>query len=262
MKFNVGKVLKNLTKFAVKHQPEILQAMGFATGATALVLTATGTVKAVREIDEKQPATKTETAKIAAKHYIPAAGAAMVSFGFHIAASKSYIKRNTMLASYATMMYDKYNKLEEKNIEVLGDKKANEVKDHIASDEIKHAKLTDVVETGHGHALFLDGLTGQVIRSDYGYIQKVVNDLNAGIANAIAAERGDKSKDAHYPSVWEWETLMGERETNHANHYGWYDGTLIRVNIRYEKHESGESIGYIDHKTLWSIRPEYMYIAR
>lgn len=259
MKLSVTGILKRLTKWSVKHEPEILQAMGLAAGATALVLTATGTVKAVREVDEKQPATKADTVKLVAKYYIPAAVAAGTSCAFHIAASRSYIKRNAMLASWGTMMYEKLNKLEDKNVEVLGDKKANEIKDSIASDEIKNRSITDVVETGHGHALFFDGLTGQVIRSDYNYIQTVINNLNAGIANAIAAERGDRSKDAHYPSIWDWETLMGERETDHAHHYGWYDGSLIRVNIRYEKHESGESIGYIDHKTMWMVRPEYMF---
>ena len=260
MKMNLTKMLKNLTKWSVKHQPEILQAFGFAAGASALVLTATGTVKAVKEVEEKKPEGKVETVKATAKYYIPAAIAAGVSVGCHISASKVYIKRNAMLTSWGMMAYEKLNKLEEKNAEVLGEKKANKIKEEIAVDEIKRYSANGVKETGHGNTLFIDGITKQVFRSDYAYVQEVVNTLNNYIVNMIAAERGDRHKEGHYPSLWEYETLMGLEETDNANHYGWYDGQLLRVHIWYDKASNGEPIGYIDHKTMYGVRPEYQYI--
>lgn len=261
MKFDLTKILKNITKWSVKHQPEILQAMGFAAGASALVLTATGTIKAVREVDEKQPATKTDTFKIAAKHYIPAAIAAGTSVAFHIGASRTYIKRNTMLASWGTMMYEKLNKLEEKNVEVLGEKKSNQVTDAVAtSKDYKNIDVSNAIETGYGHQLFVDELTGQLFRSSIEHVQSVKNNLNEGIANAIATERGDRTKKAgHYPSLWEYMIQMGERDINNSNHYGWYDGSLINFHVTYETHTNGESIGIITHKSMFMIRPEYMY---
>lgn len=260
MKLNATQLLKNLTKWSTKHTPEILHALGFAAGASAIVLTATGTVKAVREIDEKQPATKKDAAKLVAKYYIPAGIAAAASVTCHTCAAREYIRRNTMLASWGTMMCDKLSRLEDKNVEVLGEKKAQKIQDEMALDQIKKTDITNVIETGHGNTLFLDELTGQLIRSDYHYIMDLVNKLNYGIANAIAAERGDRSRDGAYPSIWEYERLMGERETSNANHYGWYDGKLIRITCTYDKAENGEPIGYLKHHTMYGVRPEFMYI--
>lgn len=262
MKLNMGKVLKGLTRWGTKHTPEILHALGFAAGASALALTASGTVKAVREIDEKQPATKKDTIKIAAKYYIPAAAAATASVAFHTTAARSYIKRNAMLASWGMTLYDRLNTMEEKNIEVLGEKKSNAVADAVAVEEFnkRNYPVNNAIETGHGNALFFDGLNGQIIRSDYHYILNTLSELNVGIANAIAAERGDpNARNGHYPSLWNYEQLMGEKETDHCNDYGWYHGQLIRVHISYEKAENGEPIGIISHQSRYTPRPEFMY---
>lgn len=253
MKMNFTKMFKNLSKWAVKHQPELMHAMGFAAGASALVLTATGTVKAVREIDEKElvkPLTKKEKVTTAAKYYIPAVAAAGASVAFHTIGIKTYINRNAMLASWGTMVYDKLNKLEDKNVEMLGEKKADKIKDSIASDAIKNADVTRVKETGHGNCLFIDSLNGQMIRSSAQYINDLINRFNRGIVNQMALERGEKvphGEECRYPSLYNWELEMGEDETAFSTQMGWYHGQLIHAHIRYDKHEeSGEPIGYIE----------------
>lgn len=261
MRFNLTNVMKTISKWSIKHQPEILQAMGFAAGASALVLTATGTIKAVREIDEKQPATKADTVKIAAKHYIPAAIAAGTSVAFHVGSARTYIKRNIMLTNCCAMAYEKLNKLEEKNVEVLGEKKANQITDAVAmSKDVKNMDISNAFDTGYGGQLFFDGLTGQLFRSNINHIKDVKNNLNEGIANAIATERGDRTKKAgHYPSLWDYLVQMGEKDIDHSNHYGWYDGSMIDFRVTYEEHVNGESIGIISHRSLFMVRPEYMY---
>lgn len=264
MKVNFNKVLRNLSKWATKHQPELLQAMGFAAGASALVLTATGTVKTVREIDEKEiekPLTKKEKVAVAAKHYIPATLAAGMSVACHIGASKVYIKRNAMLASWGTMMYDKLNKLEEKNVEVLGEKKAQKIQDELAIDEMRNKySVNGVIETGHGNTLFYESMLGMMFRSDYHYYMSRLTELNECISNAVAAERGIKTNGpAHYISMMQYEDAQGLRQTEHCQHYGWYDGSLIRVAITWEKADNGEPIGIISHKTMYGVRPEYMF---
>lgn len=261
MKMNFSRMIKNLGKWAIKHQPEIMHAMGFAAGASALVLTATGTVKATKAIEVSNAETKAEKVKVGAKYYIPAATAAVTSVVFHTIGIKTYIHRNAMLASWGTMMYDKLNKLEEKNVQVLGEKKSEKIKEELALDELRKTSITNVKETGYGSTLFVDGLTHQVFRSDYSHIMNSINELNSGIANAIAYERGDHRRDGgHYPSLWDYERALNLDETNFANHYGWYDGKLIYVHIYYEKAENGEPIGYIDHKTLYGPRPDSYYI--
>lgn len=263
MKLNFTKMLKSLTKWGVKHQPEILHAMGFAAGASALVLTATGTVKAVREVDEKRPATKGETIRVAAKHYIPAAVAAAASMGFHIAGIRTYAIRNKAIMNWGMLMYDRLNKLEEKNVEVLGEKKANQIKESIARDEIKdyQCNYSDVIETGHGNFLFRDMLTGQTIRTDPHYVNSLIDKFNAAINNQKAIEMGQNPRkiagDAYYPSLYNYLTEMGERETNHAMTYKWY--SLIYAHISYEKAANGEPIGIIDIKTPYMVREDYMF---
>lgn len=264
MKLNFTKMLKSLTKWGVKHQPEILHALGFAAGASALVLTATGTAKAVREVDEKQPATKSETVRVAAKYYIPAGIAAGVSVGFHVAGIRSYAKINKSLAQWGMLMYDRLNKLEEKNIEVLGEKKAQKIKEDIARDEINKYEYfaSDVVETGHGNFLFRDMLTGQTIRTDPHYVHKLIDRFNEAIINQKAIEMGNSRNsikgEAYYPSLLNYEIEMGERETSNCQHYKWYD--LLRVHISYEKAQNGEPLGIIDHQTPYMVREEFMHM--
>lgn len=263
MRVNFTRMLKTLSKWAVRHQPEIMHAMGFAAGASALVLTATGTVKAVKDVEEKLPETaKTvEKVKVAAKHYIPAIACATASVAFHTIGIKTYINRNAMLASWGTMMYDRLTTLENKNREVLGEKKSQQIQDAIAQDEIKKIDPSTAIDTGHGHCLFIDELNGQLIRSSNDYIQNLVNDFNKAIVNQLALERGERPKgECYYPTVYHWETCMGERETNFNTQKGWFDGDLIRVNISYDKHESGEPVGYIHHVTMPVPHPNRIHV--
>ena len=251
MRLNFSRMLKHLGKWMVRHQPELMHAMGFAAGASALVLTATGTAKAIREVDETEevkPMTKADKALVYAKHYIPAGLATVASVTFHVAGIKTYARRNAMLTSLSATMYDRLTKLEEKNMEVLGEKKATQIQDEIAKDGIKGIDISNAKETGHGNCLFKDEYNGQIIRSSATYINDLINTMNRGIINAMAVERGERlpaQETAHYPSLYDWELAMGEDVTTFAPQMGWYNGTLIHAHISYEKHESGEPIGII-----------------
>ena len=270
MKVNFSKALKGLSKWAVRHQPELMHALGFAAGASALVLTATGTAKTVREYDErmadeeKPEPTKAEVAKIAVKNYIPAAIAATSAVVFHTMGIKSYIKRNAMLTAYAMNMYDRLTKIEEKNVEILGEKKAKEIQDAVAVEDVKHMDLTGFKETGHGTCRFIDKWNGQKIMTSATYVHELINRYNEGILNQMAMERGEyipAGKTCHYPSVYNWEMDMGEEVTDFGQHMGWFDGTLIHAHISYEKHESGEPIGFIQFAaaSMPKINPNRLY---
>lgn len=269
MRLNITQVFKDLTKWGIKHQPELFQALGFAAGASALVLTATGTVKAVKEVEEKQPVTKTQTAKVVAKYYIPAGMAAATSFFFHIMASKTYIRRNALLTSWGLSMYDRLQKIEESQIDILGEKKTKEIQDKVAEKEMAPyiSNAQDIIDTGYGNQLFIDGTTGQMMRCSVEHVKETFNILNEQIALAIASERGDRvNKPGHYPSHEEYLDLLGGgklRKTNWCRYFGFYSTELIKYLIRYETYEpTGESVGYIDIKTMVAPRSEYIYSLR
>ncbi|MBP5593956.1 MAG: hypothetical protein J6Y02_01145 [Pseudobutyrivibrio sp.] len=263
MKLNLARLTGNIAKWSVKHTPEILHALGFAAGASAIVLTATGTVKAVRAYDEQQPATKKETFRVCGKYYIPAVGAAILATTCHCAAAKAYLKRNAMLTSCCTMAYDKISRLEEKNVEILGEKKAAQINGEVAESNLSKVDFRNIVNTGHGETLFYDEFIGQTFRSDWGYICSKINELNAGIANEIAYERGDRdTKRGRYPTIYDYEIELNLRQTNFCHHYMWCDGSLIRATVDYKTADNGEPIGIITHHTMPMVRPEYQVVYR
>jgi len=263
MKVNLAKLTRNISKWGIKHTPEILHAIGFAAGASAVVLTGVGTVKAVRAYDEQQPATKKETVRVCGKYYIPAGGAMLLSFGCHCMAMRAYIKRNAMLSSWGMMAYDKLARLEEKNVEILGERKATQINDEIAKESVTKFDPLTVVSTGHGDTLFYDQFLNVSYRSDWGFQCSVINDFNQGIAYAMAYERGERDKPpGHYPSIFDYEKAMGLPETTFCNHWGWYDGSYIRTTVTYETASNGEPIGIITHHTMPMPRPEYMHVHR
>lgn len=241
MRFNVTKSLKSLVKWGSKHSPELLHVAGFAMGATALVLTATGTVKAVRELDEKEPEKTSDKAVIVAKHLAPAGMAAAVSFAFHVMGVKKFKKMNAVLLTWGTWTADRLKKLEDKEIEILGENKAKKIQEAVDYDKgtelmQNQGAFHNIINTGYGDFLFLDHLTGQVFRSEHNAIQRQVNELNARINGSEFIEEN------------EYLEALGERRVDHGDYLGWFDD-LIRIRIDYRKAPNGEPIGHIIHST-------------
>lgn len=103
--------------------------------------------------------------------------------GSVVCACLGYKDANKIIASISaayTFAQSELIDYKEKLPEVLGDKKASELKGEVAKEKIKDAPLSDgkVIITGHGDYLCYDTYSGRYFRSNYETIRQKVNDLN------------------------------------------------------------------------------------
>ena len=183
-------IFTDLSKAARKHSPEILTGIGIAGMLSTTVLAVRATPKALMLIEEKkrekkfageQPElTKVEIVKTAWKPYIPAAVTGVASVACLVGASSVNARRNAALAAAYALSETTLADYKEKVVETLGEKKAQEVKDAIAKDQVEKnpQSKSSVIATDKGETLCYDSISGRYFKSDIEYIRRAVNNLN------------------------------------------------------------------------------------
>ena len=183
-------IFTDLSKAARKHSPEILTGVGIAGMISTTVLAVRATPKALMLIEEKkrekkfageQPElTKVEIIKTAWKPYIPAAVTGVASVACLVGASSVNARRNAALAAAYALSETTLADYKEKVVETIGEKKAQEVKDAIAKDQIEKnpPSKSTVIATDKGETLCYDSISGRYFKSDIEYIRRAVNNLN------------------------------------------------------------------------------------
>ena len=189
-KMQLKAIFTDLGKAARKHSPEILTGIGIAGMLSTTILAVRATPKALMLIEEKkrekkfageQPElTKIEIVKTAWKPYIPAAVTGVASVACLVGASSVNARRNAALAAAYALSETTLADYKEKVVETLGEKKAQEVKDAIARDQIEKnpPSKSTVIATDKGETLCYDSISGRYFKSDIEYIRRAVNNLN------------------------------------------------------------------------------------
>ena len=189
-KMQLKAIFTDLGKAARKHSPEILTGIGIAGMLSTTVLAVRATPKALMLIEEKkrekkfageQPElTKIEVVKTAWKPYIPAAVTGVASVACLVGASSVNARRNAALAAAYALSETTLADYKEKVVETIGEKKAQEVKDAIAKDQIEKnpPSKSTVIATDKGETLCYDSISGRYFKSDIEYIRRAVNNLN------------------------------------------------------------------------------------
>lgn len=189
-KMQLKAIFTDLGKAARKHSPEILTGIGIAGMLSTTVLAVRATPKALMLIEEKkrekkfageQPElTKVEIVKNAWKPYIPAAVTGVASVACLVGASSVNARRNAALAAAYALSETTLADYKEKVVETLGEKKAQEVKDAIAKDQVEKnpPSKSTVIATDKGETLCYDPISGRYFKSDIEYIRRAVNNLN------------------------------------------------------------------------------------
>ena len=189
-KMQLKAIFTDLSKAARKHSPEILTGIGIAGMLSTTVLAVRATPKALMLIEEKkrekkfageQPElTKVEIAKTAWKPYIPAAVTGVASVACLVGASSVNARRNAALAAAYALSETTLADYKEKVVETLGEKKAQELKDAIAKDQIEKnpPSKSTVIATDKGETLCYDPISGRYFKSDIECIRRAVNNLN------------------------------------------------------------------------------------
>ena len=124
--------------------------------------------------------TKWEVFKIAWPCYIPSAAMGLATVASIIGAHSINIKRNAALTSAYYLSETALKEYQTKIIKVIGEKKAQLIKDEIAQDHVDKTKKDNktVIITGNGQTLCLDLTTGRYFRSSVDKIKKAENEIN------------------------------------------------------------------------------------
>lgn len=164
-------------KIAAK-SPSILTGLSIASGVTAVVLSAQGTIKAVKIIEEKNLESKTEIIKECWKCYIPAATATVTSVACAIGSNSVNAKRNAALAGAYALSADALKTYKEKTKELIGEKKMSDVRDKIAECQDFNTDGKTVIMTGKGDVLIKEMSSGQYFRGTMEAVQSAINQAN------------------------------------------------------------------------------------
>lgn len=184
MNVNIAPYISDIKKFAAKHSPEIMTAVGVIFMVGAVIVTGKNTpdavealerAKAKSELDKVEPK---EIVKIAAKYYLPTVAMTVAGVGLITGASITNYKRNMALANacafseqalfnYKTAVAQSVTNAKQE--EILAKEAENDISKH-PSDEAR------IINTHHGDTLCHETITGQWFRSSMQYIQKVINE--------------------------------------------------------------------------------------
>lgn len=234
IKLNFSKAVKNFQKYAVKHSPDILIAIGIAGMVTTTIMAVKETPKAIKlmeEEKERQNAKLLEEAvengqdaceqisklnaidiiKVTWKCYTPAVILCILSAGCILSGNKVNKRKNAALATAYALTENAFSEYKNKVVETIGEKKEQTIRDSIAKDKIVDNPVSrcEVYDTGYGKTLCYDAMSGRYFRSDIEHIKKVVNKLNKRMLSEM------------YISLNDFYYEIGLRCTDRGEEVGW-----------------------------------------
>lgn len=221
---------KSIEKAVKKNAPQILAGLGIALGLGAVGMTAKGTVKAVRIVDEMKKdnpePTKKDIVKAVYKEYIPAAGLTVASIGCVVGSVHISARRIATLGLAYAMSDKNFKEYKDKAKEMLGEKKEEELRGKIAQDYIdRNPPREEFIENADGGGVMcLDSFTGRYFYSDADTINRVVNELNRLLLND------------YYVSYNDYLIELGRHPCKFGDEWGWNveDGDLIQTEFTSE----------------------------
>lgn len=185
---NIRKFMKNSEKFLGDNSPAILTGIGIAGTVATAVLTAKATIHATNRVNglalelHDLPSLK-ETIKLTWVLYIPPVlmGCATVTSIFF--ANRIGTRRAAALATAYTLSERAYSEYRDKIVEKLGEKKEQEARSEIATDQIRGNPNTTVVINNDTESMFYDQFSGRYFKSTMEEVKKAQNDTNYEILN-------------------------------------------------------------------------------
>lgn len=181
-----------IATWAKTNLPEILISLGIASYASATIFAVTGTVKAVKTveelIDEKgEVPTKVEILKATWKHYIPVVLTFTAGTVCVIVSNRESAKRIAALVTAYSMSEKKVEGYSKKIEELLGKEKASEIESAVEQEEAKRNedKYRTIIENIPDEyiPLWYDAFTGRFFRAKKDWIDRASDTINRNIDN-------------------------------------------------------------------------------
>ena len=142
--------------------------------------------------------------------FIPAASTMAVTITSIFMLNKVGSDRLAAMAAMYSVSEKTLTEYQEKVVEKLGEKAAQEVKDDIAKDRVQETPPTksSIIYTGNGDVLFMDSITGRYFESTIEEVRACVNTVNEQVLNQ------------YYSSLSEFYDLLGLQPTAISDDWG------------------------------------------
>lgn len=234
--------IKYIKPFATKHEPEILMAMGIGGMIFSIAWGIKATFKAARSIDNyketygKEKLNAKEVIKLTWKQYLPVVISTVASVPCIIASNSVSNKRYAALATAYTVTETALQEYQDKVKEVVGDKKAKEIKEAVSGDKIEQTYQggNQIVMTNNGTSLFFEPLSGRYFMSSWNDIAKAANELNAKALSGFS----------NFTSLNDWFQELGLESTDMGEEVGWnvMDGINNIIDISISSHVTKDNV--------------------
>lgn len=244
---NITKIVKKAALFMTDCSSEIFTTVAIV-GLFATIYETTKCTPNVAKVLEKakeegKSLKDPSVLKEAAIEALPAAVCAGVTgasiIGMYMSTERKYA---ALMATYL-MDEEKLQSLEKKMREKLGDKKFQAAKDEIVQEKVTEMPLVDdmIVDTGKGHTLCQDSISGRYFLGDIEKIRQAQNDINEQII-------GDWSA-----TLNEWYMFLGLHPIKLGDDLGWNTNNMLKVVFTSALTSSGEPVLVLEY----DVYPEY-----
>lgn len=245
-----------LATWSKTHLPEILISLGIASYASATIFAVTGTVKAVRTVEELidergEIPSKVEILKATWKHYIPVVLTFTAGTVCVIVSNRESAKRIAALVTAYSMSEKKVEGYSKKIEELLGKEKASEIESAVTQDE-EGAQVYDSDESEIREnvpevyiPLMYDSKSGRYFRCSETQLQAAVNKINELILSFDTA------------TVNDFYFEIGLKETDDGNMFGWNVDSAHPMRITSDSYITCPVTG--EHAKVITYNCKYLY---
>lgn len=238
--------------FLLKNRNPILIGLGLTGIIGSDIFLISGTVKAVRAVDErkkrerKKTLTKKEVLETVWKEYLAPLGMTFASFCSIIFAFNNEHGKAVSSMIACTMSEAALRDYKAKVIETIGERKEHDVQDAVSKAAVKELATPDsqVYITGRGSVLCLDPITKRLFESDAETIRRAENNLNRTMRNEMRI------------SLNEFYLELGLEPVDIGDDIGWnIDRGYIDIYLSSQLTADNRPCLVINHNN----RPEYNY---
>lgn len=200
-----------------------------------------------------QVLTPVEVVKSTWKAYVPAVGLGVVGIVCLIAAARVSSARNAAFAGAASIAEKALYEYQQKVFDILGEDKANEIRDQIAKDHVQKIDTfqdagidnTVVCCRGTGDTWIYDPVTDRKWKSDLETVRAAMNDFNHDLIGGI------------YGSLNDWYYCLGIKGVQIGDDIGWCSDKLLDIRFAAMVLDNGEPAIVLDYETLPNSRYKY-----
>lgn len=187
------------------------------------------------------------------KLYAPSVGLWIVGVSCIAMSVRVSSARNAAFAGAASIAEKALYDYQQKVIDILGEDKANEIRDQIAQD---HVQIIDNVQEsgtdnvvacsrGIGNTWIYDPITDRKWKSDLETVRSAMNDFNHDLIGGI------------YGSLNDWYYCLGIKGSQIGDDIGWCSDKLLDIRFAAMVLDNGEPAIVLDYETLPNSKYKY-----